>query len=829
VTSRRWTLLIIALIALLLLAGRVVTSIYADYHWYASLGAGHLWRTKAISIFILRGASGFAATLFLFFNLSAVANSIAKLILPRRVANIEIGEEVPRRYLILLAAAVAVLLGVLSTIPLDDWTTVAASYLGAPFGERDPYHELDLGFYVYSLPLERSLYFWSLVVVLLVTAVVIFAYALTPSLRWERGTLYVSNYVRRHLMVLGSALMLLLAWSDRLDAYTVLLRGSGADGAFTYADHHAAIPVNIALALLTCAAAAVVLYFGWTGQLRAAFIAVTTVIAASLLLKQLAPVVVRRGAAERADETRERPYLATRAEYTRRAFDIDRVLRPDRRVSFPRLIDAARWVAAWDPAALARAMTHEREHPRESGWGISPSGLLSVVPLRAAGPEESDPAQDNWSIARVSSTNTDAHGDPVRLTVVGTPAREDEHLDPVLIFPGASGYLLLRDTAGRIPAPSLGGAGSRIAHAWSLQDFRLLASDGIGRGADRLLTHRDVRERVAMLVPFLRQGDDIVPAYVPDTLYWSVELYTVSTSYPLSARISFTDDGDGVTYAHHAGSAFVNAETGHVLIAVDSARDAILTTWTRAFPELFVAWSSVPPALAAQAAPASSLGRAQASVLARFGARGEMLPGNHLPVHNDPDSVFWHTPAPLMALPFAESRSLAWSEPVLDNTDRAVGLLIATGGPAHSSYWLALPAPGARWSSVFDALHRTLDSVPIPRNTQLLHGAIRSVPVGDDIAFMQSAYISSTEGITLARVAVTIGDQVVSGRSLGDALGVSSAADSASHPLSAGDFRTRVQQLYDQMRVALQHNDLAAFGRAYEALGAVLAQQGRQP
>ena len=94
------------------------------------------------------------------------------------------------------------------------------------------------------------LYYRTLTTVLFATVVVIFFYALTPSLRWDRGALYVSHYVRRHLTALGAVLLLLLAWSYRLDIYESLLFGSGPGGAFSYSDHRTVIPVSIWLAYL---------------------------------------------------------------------------------------------------------------------------------------------------------------------------------------------------------------------------------------------------------------------------------------------------------------------------------------------------------------------------------------------------------------------------------------------------------------------------------------------------------------------------------------------------------------------------------------------------
>jgi hypothetical protein len=43
-------------------------------------------------------------------------------------------------------------------------------------------------------------------------------------------------------------------------------------------------------------------------------------------------------------------------------------------------------------------------------------------------------------------------------------------------------------------------------------------------------------------------------------------------------------------------------------------------------------------------------------------------------------------------------------------------------------------------------------------------------------------------------------------------------------PATPADFRARVALLYDRMHAALQHGDWAAFGRAYQTLGRLLAQ-----
>src|SRR5687768_7155019 len=169
----------------MLLAGRALAGLYVDYHWYAAMGATSLWRAQTENALITRGLSIFFGSAFVFLNLYAVRHSVVALVLPRRVANLEIGEEVPSRYLMGAVVILSLLLGGLLALTQDDWTSLVLARSGEPFREGDPYFQLDLGFFVYWLPFETALHIWALIALLAVATIVVFLYALTPSLRWE--------------------------------------------------------------------------------------------------------------------------------------------------------------------------------------------------------------------------------------------------------------------------------------------------------------------------------------------------------------------------------------------------------------------------------------------------------------------------------------------------------------------------------------------------------------------------------------------------------------------------------------------------------------------
>lgn len=797
-TRRRWLLLGLAGAALALLLGRGIAAVYTDYRWYAALGAGDLWSAKATALLVLRLLCAVVATLFVFANLYAVRQSVFSLVLPRRVGNLDIGEEVPRRQLTATAALLSAVIGVALAWSRSDWSGFLAARIGVPFSESDPYFAADLGFFVYRLPLELSLFHWLLTVVLLVIGLVIVLYALTPSLRWERGGLYVSGYVRRHFAMLAGALLILLAWHYRLQMFTLLGEGRSLDGGFGYLDHRVGIPANLLLSLVTLGAGLTVLWAGWTGQMRLAFTALTGVLVAVVAARQVAPFVVSRTIATSDPAVRDRPYHATRAGYTRRAFAVDQVQLADSAFSFPSLADAAPFVPIWDERALLDAA--DRPFPGAVvGWSMSDSAIIALVPTRAGG-------------ATISTFAASAAGDN------GAPARL-ESLDArvtatLLVFPdSATRAVVIADSSGQLASPTLQGRLVRFAHALSMQDFRLWFG-ALPSPAPKLVSRRGVRERVEAVAPFFVQGNAITPVWSMGSLSWAVDLYAASSTYPLSRR--FQVAGGERAYFQHAGTALVNASTGRTILVVDSLIDPITTTWLRRFPKLFVRAAALPMHVRRQLPPPREGARAQASAFGRYGLRGEREASRRLPDDEGADSALATTAPPFLAFPRAGT--IGYVLPLLDASDRIRGLFVTLGGPSHRSLWIPADDTAPLWREALDRLSAA-DTIQAP---QLVRGHVRAVPVAGRVTLVQPRYDWRGEGASrLLYVSATMGDSVQTARTLLQLAG----RLPMSSPLGTADFRARVAELYEEMRRASARGDWAAYGRAFDALGSALARQ----
>ncbi|MDB4917640.1 MAG: hypothetical protein JWM95_5284 [Gemmatimonadetes bacterium] len=795
--------------AIVLLVGRWTATIYTDYLWYSALGAPDVWRARAMMSAVLTIVSFLVASAFAFLNLYAVRQSVVSLVLPRRIANIEIGEEVTNHRLMTAVVALSVIVGALLTFPTEHWHTALLARIGIPFGERDTYFETDLGFFVYWLPFESMVHVWTVIVLISVTGLVIVLYALTPSLRWDRGTLYVSAYVRRHFTVLGAVLLVLLAWSYRLAMYHALMEGSGPAGVFTSVDQKLLGPMLL-LSVITLCAAAVVAWAGWTGQMRLAFGAVTVILGLSLLNRTISPLVFRRMADTDKRPLVEKKYIATRLTYTQRAYAVDRMRAESLgAVGFATPADAASRVAIWDGATLARASERlRRVHVmgEEIAWQATPSGIAALLVEHSN--EGSSDGRDVWGVGRFDPSTADERGYPLRAP--GTPVVGDELLlgEPA-VYDSAPGYSVLSDSLRQLVGVEMMSTRSRLVHAWSLQNFRLLFGD-LPASKPVMVQRRSVRERVEALAPFFVQGSAVVPLIANDSLYWVIELYSASSTYPLSQR--FTILGEERSYFQHAATALIHAASGRVKLVIRSDPDPLARTWSTYLPSLFREQSWLAPAVRQALPPITDGARAQALAFATSGFRGDTLESRHFAVPDGADSAASREPMRAM-IPTLGGVASVW--PLLDSTERVRGVVAAAGGAVRSTSWIPLYGDVGRWGSVLDRL-RAVDTTQ--HETASMRLPVRVVPVSGRPFYVQPTF-QSRPGATpsLQHVAALLDDSVRTGPTLLAAIGAS-----ARPAVPSAEVVLRSDSLYRVMREALGQGDWASFGRAFDALGVSL-------
>ncbi|MFL5606843.1 MAG: UPF0182 family protein, partial [Gemmatimonadaceae bacterium] len=493
-------------------------------------------------------------------------------------------------------------------------------------------------------------------------------------------------------------------------------------------------------------------------------------------------------------------------------------MRPDTLgAGFRSAADATSRLAVWDGATLAQAaqrLRRVRVVGDGAGWQSAANGTLGalIVEHSSEGGSEgagSAGARDAWGITWFDPTMADDRGMPVRAGA-GTRVADETLLDEPAVYPGASDSVV-SDSLHQIAGVEMASTLSRFVHSWALQNFRLLFGD-LPANRPTMVRRRDVRARVAALAPFFVQGGEVVPVQAADSLYWALELYAASSTYPLSQR--FTVLGEDRGYFHHAATALVHAASGRVRLIQAQTPDRVAESWFARFPRLFVRPTSLSAPLQAALPPVTDGARVQALAFSIAGFRADSLEVRHFASPDGADSAAVHEPTHV-ALPTAGVASL-W--PLLDDQERVRGVVAAGGGAQRVTSWIPVVSDGQRWGAVLDRM-RAIDTSS--RESGLVRSPLRAVPVGEHALYVQAVFQWRPGGSPrLLHVESLFGDSLRAGPTLAAALGAPAPV-----PLSEPaprDLRARADSLYQAMRDALRRGDWTAFGRAFDALGASL-------
>jgi hypothetical protein len=643
--SGRGVLLILALVAVF--AGLEAVPFYTDWLWFEEVGYSAVF----LRVVTLRGGLflmvGLGSFLFLWANLRAAAATRPPdvfweleepLGLPSRV----ILDPLLQRALIPITVAVALLFGLSASA---DWQTLLAYQSGQPFGLSDPIFQLDIGFYVFRLPLWRRVLDWVFLLVggtLLVTTLLYFlgrVLVLTA-----RGPVITAR-ARAHLLALLALLLIAKSVDFYLDRFELVYSQRGAVFGAMYTDVNATLP---ALSFLTVLAAlvggAALLQILWRGA-RTVFAGLVVLAVGWMVGVWVYPALVQRIRVAPNALVAESPYIAHHIRLTRHAFALDRIEERD----FPareslepadlvRNAATIRNVRLWDHAPLLRTFAQlqqirpyyrfmDVDNDRYLIDGEYRQVMLSARELSYQNLQRDPQGRDadrQWINEHLQYT----HGygavvGPVnRITPEGLPELFIRDIPPVSsvslrvtrpeIYYGeiANDYVFVRTRSREIDYPAgdenvyttyqgrggvpVGSPWRRLLLAVRFGSYRILLSDEISSDS-RAMYYRQVADRVRRIAPFLRLDADPYLVIRPDgTLVWLIDGYTTTSRFPYAERVS----GFG-NYVRNSAKAVVDAYHGTVSFYLADPQDPIARAYAQAFPGLFRPLSDMPADLRA--------------------------------------------------------------------------------------------------------------------------------------------------------------------------------------------------------------------------------------
>jgi uncharacterized membrane protein (UPF0182 family) len=667
---RTRSLLLLTVVGAVVGTVALAARLYTDALWYAEIDQVDVFWTTLTWRVLTPAVVGLGTASFLLLHLSAVERAMSRVAGPADDGSVAAQLWRNRR---LLKPLVAVGCGVLALElrPRDTWQLLLVWTQRSGFGVEDPLFHRDAGFFVFSLPLYDEIARWLLETVLMAAVASLLAYAVAGAFRTGRRRVGL-RAARRHLLVLGAALLLVLAWRFRLEQYALALPHDPVAPGATYTDVSVRLPALRVLHVLALAGAGVCLYacVGRVPVLAAGVLALAAVLA--FVLKSDLPAAVHRFTVEPQALARERPHVEQGIAFTRRAYGLDRVrvepLPATSKLTGREIAQARETVdnvPLWDDDVLRPAMDELQSIGRYYRFPSLTVGRYTVggkpevmtvgarqLALGRLGAEDRSWATDRFAythgygVVAVRGGDGDEGRSPrFAQQDFRAPANPLAVRQPRVYFgeqlASNPPYVVLNTRRAEVDEPISGdrapdyhydGSGGirisdplrRLAFAARFRDLDLLLSETV-TDQSRILLHRNVGDRLRTVAPFLRWDEQPQTVVVDGRVQFLFDGYTTSDSYPYAARVRM--GRDVVNYVRAPARAVVDAFSGQVSIYAD-AGDPILRAWEAVYPSLFRPSSQMPEELRVHLRYPERLFEAQADAYETF--------------HADDATAFWN-------------------------------------------------------------------------------------------------------------------------------------------------------------------------------------------
>ncbi|MEA5117420.1 MAG: UPF0182 family protein, partial [Propionicimonas sp.] len=682
--ARRGPLIPTIVIAGLLIVGFLVFSeIWTEKLWFDSVSYQTVFTTQLFTrvwlfvVFFLVMAGLVGLNMWLAFRMRPLGSRSGS-------------SQVLERYADLLASNLtlslllpAAFFGVIGGMTAQAATLDVLAWLNrTPFGEVDPYFGLDIGFYVFELPIWRDLLGFAMSALFFALIGAAAVHFTVGGIQLGRGAASGSrpSAARRHLSILAGLLLVVYGLQSLVDRYAYLVADGTIFTGLHYTDDHARLGAKLVMAVIAFICAALFFLNAFVNRWVLPVTGLVLMLVSGLILQLIYPAIVQSFQVSPNEPDKEGTYMQHHIDATRKAFGISEVettaydavtdVRPGQlkedaealpgirlidpaRVgaafeqlqqvrgyySFPDVLDVDRYVVDGverDMVVAAREMNLNNV-PDKAWNNIHTVYTHGYGMVAAYGNRRQSDGQPEWverdlppSGALGEYEGRIYFGEKSdQFAIVGRePGQAPIELDtPGGGKGGGEQYNVYAGTGG-VP---IGSIVNRLLYAAHFMDLNFLLSDRVN-SQSKLLYNRTPRERVEQVAPWLTLDNNSYPAVVDGRLVWIVDAYTTSRSYPNSELVGLrqsTSDSQTrttgatgldqmVNYLRNSVKAVVDASNGTVALYAWDESDPILQTYAKAFPGTVQPKDAISPDLLAHLRYPEDLFKVQREILRRY-------------------------------------------------------------------------------------------------------------------------------------------------------------------------------------------------------------------
>lgn len=526
-----------------------------------------------------------------------------------------------------------------SSASSDNWITIQQYIHRVPFGTVDPIFHKDLGFYVFNLAFYKFFYnilISSLVMIVIVVGLIYLLDVTTEFFfaDWRRFTAGKS-----HVAILLAIIIALKAWGYQLASYGILTSPSGLVYGATFTDVHARLLAYRVLMVVALVVAVIILLNIFIKKVNWIVYSIGGWLVLSVVMTGIYPVVIQKIVVQPDEFNKEKPYIQSAIEFTRKAYGLDKVDNRQFNINYDLTMEDIKNkttidnVRLWDWQPLTdtyKSLQELRLYYVFNDMDIDRyiiDGNYRQVMLSARELEQTNlPSQaKTWINERLMYT----HGYGIAMSPVNEIAQEgfpkmfikdippqfstDLKVTRPEIYFGerTDSYVIVNAKQKEFDYPmgdknvyctyqgsngiKINSLGRRLLFSYALKDYKLLLASGITNNS-QVLMNRNVVERINIIAPYL--GYDSDPYIVINNdgkLFWMLDAYTYTDRYPYSEPF----DEQGHNYMRNSVKVICDAYTGEMSFYVADPTDPIITTYQKIFPTVYKPLSQMPEGLKA--------------------------------------------------------------------------------------------------------------------------------------------------------------------------------------------------------------------------------------
>ena len=661
-----------------------LSNFYADILWFNQLGYSEVYWTEKISKIVIFAIALVLMAVPMWFSMRsaykrrpvyAPGNAQAST-----MSRYQSQLEPVRRFLMF---GIPLVVGIFAAVAVaGQWKTILLFLNQTPWGSNDPQFNIDLSFFMFSLPFIALVNGFLISVVLLSGVAGLLTHYLYGGIRVEeRGGIKVGKAARVHLAIVIAVFLLLQAVNFWIGQYETLTDQSGRVAGALYRDVHAVIPAQMILAIVAVLIAITYVIAAINGRWRLPLIGTAMLVVTMIVASGIYPFLVQQYQVVPSQRQLESQYIERNIQMTREAYGLDDIEVTPYEASVDTSKNALAKETATtanirllDPNLISAAFAQLQQF---RGYYTFPDTLNvdryeidgKVEDTVIAAREVNVAPSDTWVNQHISYThgyglvaaygNRVAAGGRPDFMLGGIPTTgalsNDKDYEPRIYFgenspqysivggpegwsdreldrPSTSGDTQdTRYTFKGDGGPNVGNMFNRIVYSLKFASTDLLLSKDVNADS-QILYDRDPKERVRKVAPYLTLDSSAYPAIVDGRVQWIVDGYTTSNNFPYAQQQQLSDAvSDSLTsqqdldpfsgrvnYLRNSVKATVDAYDGSVKLYAWDDQDPLLKAWQGVFPNTVQPMSQMSAQLMEHVRYPEDMFKVQREVLATY-------------------------------------------------------------------------------------------------------------------------------------------------------------------------------------------------------------------